>query len=203
MIKIGLCGASGAGKGYVSKIFKDLGVEYIDTDKIYNEKIAVSSSACVKELAQYFGDEIINEDGSLNKKQLSKRVFFGENASQHLKLLNFVTHKYIKAYVVDLLEKYEKQGKTAVVIDAPVLFESKFDKLCDVTVCVTAPLEIKLKRIIERDKITREKALARIESQLTDEMLRGLCTYEIDNSGALDMETQIKSILRELKVDVR
>lgn len=197
MIRIGLCGSSGSGKGYVCSIFKKYDVEYIDTDKVY-QKIAVAGSACVNELAMFFGDEILAADGTLDKKVLSKKVFEGDNAAQHLKLLNRVTHKYIREDVERLLAKYESQGVRAAIIDAPVLFESGFDSMCDVTVCVTADREQKLQRILKRDKISRHKAEARIDSQLPDEVLREKCDYEIVNDGTRDLDSEIVSVIKSI-----
>ncbi len=200
MIVIGLCGSSGSGKGYVCGVFKEYGVEYIDTDKVYLE-IAVSGSPCVKELCRFFGDEILNGDGSLNRRELSKRVFEGDNAAQHLKMLNRITHKYIRQKVVSTLEQFRESGVKAAIIDAPVLFESGFNDLCDVTVCVTAPREIKLDRILKRDKITRHKAEARIDSQLADSRLRELCNYEIVNDGTKDLDGEIMKVIRGIGLE--
>ena len=200
MIVIGLCGSSGSGKGYVCGVFGKYGVEYIDTDKVYLE-IAVSGSPCVNELCRFFGDEILNADGSLNRKELSKRVFEGDNAAQHLKMLNRITHKYIRQDVVSTLEKFESSGVKAAIIDAPVLYESGFNDLCSVTVCVTAPKEIKLERILKRDKITRHKAEARIDSQLADSRLRELCDYEIVNDGTTDLDREIMKVIRGIGLE--
>ena len=200
MLKIGLCGSSGAGKGYTCEIFKELGLEYIDTDKVY-VKIATKGSDCVNELCMFFGDEILNEDGTLNRKKLSQTVFESPNASQHLKVLNTVTHKYIKETVLKMLDKFEKRGVKATVIDAPVLFESGFNTMCDVTMCITAPLEMKIERIMSRDRITYKKAVARLESQLPDETLRSLCDYEIVNDGKRDVKSQIEDILVSLNLN--
>ena len=189
MIKIGLCGSSGSGKGYVCKKFKAYGVEYIDTDKVYRD-IAVGGSECVNELCAFFGDEIVSPDGSLDRRELSKRVFEGEGSKERLKVLNEITHKYIRYETVRILEENESKGVIATIIDAPVLFESGFDKMCDVTVCVTAPTELKINRILKRDNIPIEKAKARLQSQLPDEILREKCDYEIvnDDSGSLENE---------------
>ena len=200
MIKIGLCGSSGAGKGHVSSIFKKHDVEYIDTDNTYM-KIATPHSPCLNEICTFFGDEILNPDGTLNKTSLAKRVFEGENSSQRLKLLNRITHKYIRHDVERTMAELEKKGCPAVIIDAPVLFESGFDELCDVTVCVTAPTELKIQRIIKRDKISEKKAIARIESQLPDERLRELCDYEIKNDGKSDLKEQVSTVLRGIGIE--
>lgn len=199
MIKIGLCGSSGSGKGYVSKKFKAYGVEYIDTDKVYRD-IAVGGSDCVNELCSYFGEGIISEDGTLDRKELSRRVFEGDNASAHLKVLNEITHKYIRYETVRILEENESKGVIATIIDAPVLFESGFDDMCDVTVCVTAPTELKIKRILKRDNIPLEKAKARLQSQLPDEILREKCDYEIVNDDSGSLENEIIKVIEGLGI---
>lgn len=200
MIKIGLCGSSGAGKGHISKEFKKHGVEYIDTDKVYM-KIATPNSPCLQEICMFFGDEVLKDDKTLDKDKLSKKVFEGENAAQHLKVLNRITHKYIRHDVEKTLSGFEKKGTKAIIIDAPVLFESGFNELCDVTVCVTAPRELKIQRIIDRDKISEKKAIVRIESQLPDERLRELCDYEIKNDGVSDVKSQINAVLKGIGLE--
>ena len=199
MIKIGLCGSSGSGKGYVCKKFKAYGVEYIDTDKVYRD-IAVGGSECVNELCAFFGDEIVSPDGSLDRRELSKRVFEGEGSKERLKVLNEITHKYIRYETVRILEENESKGVIATIIDAPVLFESGFDKMCDVTVCVTAPTELKIKRILKRDNIPLEKAKARLQSQLPDEILREKCDYEIVNDDSGSLEYEIERVARSLGI---
>ena len=199
MIKIGLCGSSGSGKGYVCKKFKAYGVEYIDTDKVYRD-IAIGGSECVNELCAFFGDEIVSPDGSLDRRELSKRVFEGEGSKERLKVLNEITHKYIRYETVRILEENESKGVIATIIDAPVLFESGFDKMCDVTVCVTAPTELKIKRILKRDNIPLEKAKARLQSQLPDSILREKCDYEIVNDDSGSLEYEIERVARSLGI---
>ena len=199
MIKIGLCGSSGSGKGYVCKKFKAYGVEYIDTDKVYRD-IAVGGSECVNELCAFFGDEIVSPDGSLDRRELSKRVFEGEGSKERLKVLNEITHKYIKKETERILWENEEKGVIATIIDAPVLFESGFDDMCDVTVCVTAPTELKIKRILKRDNIPLEKAKARLQSQLPDSILREKCDYEIVNDDSGSLEDEIIKVVRGLGI---
>jgi len=199
MIKIGLCGSSGSGKGYVCKKLKELySIEHIDTDKVYRDLVN-ADSLCLRELCEFFGNEILNTDGSLNRRVLSARVFEGDGSDKRLKRLNEITHKYIKTETERILKENEICGVWATLIDAPVLFESEFDKLCDCTVCVTAPTELKLKRIIKRDGITPEKAEARLRSQLSDEKLRALCDFEIVNNDSGDLEARIDGFICELK----
>ena len=198
MIKIGICGSSGSGKGYVCKQFSTYGYKWIDTDRVYRD-LATPKSQCVKELKEYFGTSILNPDGSLNRKALSKSVFEGENSKERLNQLNKITHFHIQKETERIMQESEENGYKGVLVDAPVLFESGFDKMCDITICVTAPTELKLQRIINRDGIPYEKALARINNQLNDDELRAKCNYEIKNSSKDDVEKQILAILSKIE----
>ena len=132
------------------------------------------------------------EDGALYRPKLAEIVF---SDREKLNKLNQMTHKHIKKDTLALLAQYKDEGARAVIIDAPVLFESGFDKMCDFTICVTSPTERKIDRIMTRDQITREQALARLNSQKSDSELIALSTYQIDNSGK-ELSSQIISILK-------
>lgn len=199
MIIIGLCGSSGSGKGYVCEKFAEHGVAYIDTDLVYREKV-LTDEKCISELVLYFGNGIL-ENGSVSKARLAGMVFEGEGSLIKLKKLNEITHKFIRVKTLEIVYLYESQGYSAVLIDAPVLFESGFDAMCHVTICVTAPKDVKLDRIMKRDGISQAKAEARLNSQLSDSELRKRCTYEIDNSGKIPFDCQVDNILKDLKIE--
>ena len=201
MIVIGLCGSSGAGKGYTCQRLAEHGISFIDTDKVYTERVVCRGSKCLSELTQYFGDEILAPDGSLNKKALAKIVFEGENAQESLSKLNEITHKHIKRETEKILAEIERNGAVATAVDAPVLFESGFDRMCDVTMCVTAPSELKIKRIMERDGITREKAMSRLASQITDDELRARCDIEIVNDGSGSLDAHIIEAVKKINLN--
>lgn len=193
---IGLSGSSGSGKGYVSRTFLKFGVPAIDTDRVYREVTTKKGSGCLDELVLEFGKGILDEDGTLNRKVLADIVFEGDGSKARLEKLNEIAHKHIKIDTERIISKYEAEGKRAVIIDAPVLFESGFDKMCDFTVCVTAPYNLKLERILSRDGITKEKAEARLKNQLSDDELIKLSKYKIDNSNC-EIHSQIENILRK------
>ena len=195
---IGICGSSGSGKGYVCKLLEKYGLFHIDTDKLYREKTARAGSKCLEELVESIGNIILDENGELNKKELSKIVFEGEGCSQRLFLLNKITHKYILIDTQELIEEQRKKGARGVLIDAPVLFESGFNRICDVTLCVVAPSVEKVQRIIKRDGITMEKAISRLNAQISDEKLIHLCDMYIYNSNEADLKVQIDKIIDKL-----
>ena len=115
--------------------------------------------------------------------------------------LNEITHKHIKRETEKILAENERNGAIATAVDAPVLFESGFDRMCDVTMCVTAPSELKIKRIMERDGITREKAMSRLASQLTDDELRARCDIEIVNDGSGSLDAHIIEAVKKLNLN--
>ena len=196
MIVIGLCGGSGSGKGYASKAFEKYNIACIDTDRLYREVTVRKGKPCLKELCETFGYGILNQEGELDRRVLADIVFLKNGT----KALNEITHKYIRIDTLALMEKYEKEGKNAVLIDAPVLFESGFDQMCDYTICVLAPYEARLKRILARDNITEEKAKKRMDSQLTNEELLVLCDFSIDNSDGSNLDEQIVQILKKINL---
>ena len=185
---IGLCGMSGSGKGYVSDIFVKYSIPSIDTDKVYRDLLKEDNSPLINELKSAFGEDIISSDGSLDRQKLSGIVFAD---ADKLKILNSITHKYIKIKTDELLREFKKKGTDAVIIDAPVLFESGFDKMCDIKVCVTCDTDTSVKRIKARDGISEEKARERLSKQITPEKLRGLCDYEIVNDSGCDVEISV------------
>ncbi len=179
---IGLVGGSGSGKGVVGRIFEQCGYLIYDTDAVYHEMTSHKSD-CTLALSQAFGDEILNEDGSLDRRALAARVFAsGETAVQERVLLNQITHRYVKqAFDAFLLSHPHDK----IVLDAPLLFEAGMDMLCHFTLAVLAPIEARIERIMKRDNISRQSAVARINSQISDEELTVKCDFHIVNDGTL------------------
>ncbi len=194
---IGLCGGSGSGKGTVCDIFSTFGIPSIDTDAVYR-KITASPSECLTALEKEFGSEIITENGALNRKKLASIVFSGEGCAERLARLNEISHKYILDETRRRLDQYRETDTVAAIVDAPVLFESGFDRECDILICVIADMEVRIARIMNRDGITREAAERRINSQLSDAELVSRCDYTIRNDDDLDfLKLEVKSVLQK------
>ena len=193
---IGLCGGSGSGKGAVSSLFEKNGIPAIDTDAVYRE-ITSADGPCNKALAEEFGKEIISRDGSLNRKVLRKLVFTGDGADARLKRLNEITHKYILDDARRRLADFENKGCRAAIVDAPVLFESGFDKECDIIISVIADREVRTSRIMQRDNLDKLSAEARIASQLSDEELISRSDIVIENNSDLaSLEKRVSEIAK-------
>ncbi len=182
MTIIGLCGGSGSGKTTAAAVMSSEGAAVIDTDRVYRE-LCVSGSPCLRELEHEFGQGIIAPDGALDRASLAKLVF--DDAKLRLRL-NGITYKYIRAETERLISLYADRGAAAVVVDAPLLFESGFDALCNITVGVTAKKELRIKRIVARDGISAAAAEKRIASQCSDDELRSRCDTIIENDGDAD-----------------
>ena len=188
---VGLTGPTGAGKGYVSKYLKDMGCFICDTDKIARE-LTAEGSQFLKTLAENFGDDIITSN-ALDRKLLAERAF---SSKENQKLLNSLMHpEIIRIAYERCMEALEEDDALAAVIDAPLLFEANGDRLCDTVISVIAPKDIRLRRIMERDGITREMAEKRMSVQNDDEFYTSKSEFVIVNDG----ETSIRRSLRRFK----
>lgn len=173
---IGLCGRSGSGKTSFCEIANDLGFYVIDCDAVYRE-IVSKRTPCLDELEAYFGRDVVEND-CLNRKKLAQIVFSNK---QKLQKLNEITHKHITEKIDSMLK--EMPDDANVILDAPTLFESGVNKICETIVCVIADDETCISRIIERDGITREAAVARLSNQPENEFLESVCDEVIKNDS--------------------
>ncbi len=179
MTVIGLCGGSGAGKTTVLSVFELCGSAPSDTDRGYRD-ICVPNSPCICEIRAFFGDGVIAPSGELDRKALGSIIY---NDAEKREALNNITHRYIRLETERRIEEFRGLGYESVTVDAPLLFESGFDKMCDVTVGVVSDEKIRIARIMSRDGITEEHALSRIRAQYSDEYLKERCEYIIENNG--------------------
>lgn len=180
-IVIGLTGQTGAGKSTVSNAMKKCGCGIIDADKIAREAVE-PKTACLKMLTNAFGCDIINKMARLTEKACRKAFSSKENTQ----LLNEITHPYIVELTKQRIAEYFASGCNIVVFDAPQLFESGSDKLCDIIVSVIASQECRLARIISRDGISREQALSRMKVQLSEEYFLEHSDYILNGEQNID-----------------
>ena len=188
MLTIGLTGPTGAGKGAVSSLLARYGIPSIDTDAVYRE-LLVPPSPLLEELAATFGAEILTPSGELDRVALSAKVF-GSGQRDQLELLNSVTHPHILNEIRRRLAVYAKSWRDtgepiAVMVDAPQLYESGFDRECEIICSVLAPKKTRLARIMERDGIDRTAAEARIDAQHQEEYYKSHCHILLENAGDL------------------
>ncbi|MEA4832103.1 MAG: dephospho-CoA kinase [Oscillospiraceae bacterium] len=188
MVVIGLCGSSGSGKSTVAGVWKAMGAVVADCDMIYAELTSGNPdgnpSECTAAVSRAFGGGMISSDGSLDRAAV-RRLIFADDEKR--KKLNEITHAAVLNEVVNTINKARDEGNDTFVVDAPLLFESGFDKKCDVTVCVVSPLPLKIKRIILRDCLTEDQAEMRLSKQLSDSELEKLCDITIINDSGIDV----------------
>ncbi len=179
---IGICGGSGTGKSTVAAAFDKKGVPVINADLVYREMVSYRSPLLLK-LADEFGNDIISQNGSLDRKKLSEIVFKPGNESK-LQKLNSITLNSIIEETEHRIRDLEKQNHSAVVYDAPLLFESGFNEKCDVIIAVIASDDVRIERIMQRDSLTEEQARARISRQLSNDFLAENANYTLVNNGS-------------------
>lgn len=161
MIILGLTGPTGAGKGVVGDYLATRGALVIDTDRLARDVVAKGSDALQK-LVAHFGDDILHEDGTLNRAALAQKAFASPSEKAALEA---ITHPAIIARSKEMLAQSDAP---LAVIDAPLLFESGMDAMCDVTLAVLAPADTRLRRIMARDGITEDAARHRMQAQPQD-----------------------------------
>lgn len=195
---IGLTGQTGAGKSTAAAAMKKLGCASVNADILAREVVEAGSD-CLKLLTNTFGCDIINPDGSLNRRALAKKAF---SSKENTEQLNSITHPFIIALARQRIDEAFAEGYNIVVFDAPQLFESGGDKLCDVIVSVTAPKECRLSRIIARDNITREQALYRMGAQLDEEFFAEHSDYIFDGSGTPEqLSAQVMRLIELIRAE--
>ena len=185
-VVLGLTGGTGAGKTSALKAIEALGGRTIDCDALYHTMLRTDESLR-QALAREFGQETFLPDGSLNRPYLGKRVF---SRQERLARLNEIVY----AVIVPEVERQVESGDCPLwAIDAINLLESGIARLCDRTVAVTSPMELRLRRIMARDGIDEGYARLRISAQRTDDYYREHCDLELCNDAAAPEEFEAKA----------
>ena len=178
---VGLTGMSGAGKSTACKLFAESGFKIIDCDKI-SRVIVEKGKPCLAEIEKNFGQGILTVDGQLDRREMAGLIF--GDANKRL-LLNSIMYPYISYIIIS--DAYCRNEKAYFLLDAPTLFESGIDDLCDYVVSVVADHKTAVKRIMQRDGLTEEDAVARISSQHDMDFYIKRSDYYVENSGGLQV----------------
>ena len=179
MLKIGITGSIGAGKSTVAGIFKVLGIPVFDADATA-KNILNTDSVLREQIAATFGSETY-KNGLLDKKYLATLVF---NNPDQLAKLNALVHPATIEAANIWAKHWEEQGCPYILKEAALLFEAGTNVGLDFIIGVTAPVEMRIARVMERDHVTREEVLKRMQHQLDDTEKMKRCNFVIDNNEA-------------------
>jgi dephospho-CoA kinase len=173
MIRIGLTGGIGSGKSTVAKIFEVLGIPVYYADAA-NRRLVNEDPQIIKDITHHFGEKSYT-DGLLNRPYISSIVF---NNPEKLALLNSISHP---ATIEDANRWMQQQSAPYVIKEAALIFESGSAENLDLVIGVYAPTALRIKRTMDRDKITQEEVKKRMERQINEELKMKLCDYVVIN----------------------
>ena len=190
---IAVSGGIGSGKSSVTRVFASLGAVTADADAIARQ-ILEPGEPTLTEVARAFGDDLLREDGSLDRALLASRVFGGEGADERVARLNAITHPVIEERAWSIL-RGAPEGSLAVY-DIPLLVEGDHADRFDAVVIVDAPLEERVKRLEGRG-VPPEDARARIRAQASSQQRRAIATIWIDNEGSAEELEEVAHLVYE------
>ncbi|RZK17412.1 MAG: dephospho-CoA kinase [Pedobacter sp.] len=189
MYKVGITGGIGSGKTTVCQVFEVLGIPvfYADTEA---KNMMIQDDLLIEGIKSTFGKESYFQDGTLNNKHIASIVF---NNKSELEKLNALVHPAVfRAF--DAWEETIDKKVPYTLKEAALLFESGSYKMCDTTILVTAPLEVKLARVMQRDGVTAEQVKARMDKQLSDEEKAKFANHFIVNDESKAIITQVLAL---------
>jgi len=196
MLRVGLTGSIGVGKSFVASVFVELGCHVLDADQTARE-VVMPGTPGLQELTKAFGEEILTPDGTLDRKALGAIVFNDESQRQRL---NHLLHPFIITRQDEIMNAWEAEDPNGIgIIDAALMIESGGYKRFDKLIVVHCRPEVQLERLMLRDKLSRDEALRRINSQMSQEEKQKFADYLIDTSDGFEpTRTQIVRVHQAL-----
>ena len=192
---IGITGSSGSGKSTVCEILNEkYNVKIIDADKIAKE-LLTSGTEYFSDVISKFGREITDDVGEIDRKKLADLIY---NDDKKREMLNNSTFYYV---VKEIKLRAKEANNVDIIIDAPLLFESKLDDICNFTIGVIAKESVQIERIIKRDSISKEQACKRLKAQQTNNFYMSKCNEIIENNNEyIETEKQIEEIAKKYNI---
>lgn len=191
MLKVGITGGIGSGKSTICRIFEVLGIPVFYADAVAKQ-LMVKDMILIEGVKRAFGIESYSEAGTLNNKHIAAIVF---NNLAELEKLNALVHPAVfRAF--DRWINEVPESTPYILKEAALLFESASYKMCDTSILVTAPHEIKLERVTQRDGVTPEQVIARMDKQFTDEQKLKLADHHIVNDESTSLIMQVLDLHR-------
>lgn len=195
MRTLGITGGIGSGKSTVCKLLEELGarVFYADAE---GRNILLDDADVRSEIIEAFGGESYLPDGSPNRPYLADRVF-GDPAN--VAQINAIIHPRVFARFEEARQRAEEEGVQLLVKEAALIFESGGDRFLDAVAIVDAPMDVRIRRVVERDNVSPEQVTARMSHQLPPEELRRRADYVIENNGDFeDLRRQVERVYEEV-----
>jgi dephospho-CoA kinase len=194
---IGLTGGIASGKSTVARMLQDMDIPIIDAD-IEARKVVEKGEKAYLQIVKAFGSEILTATGDIDRVKLGSIVFHNEDKRLQL---NEIVHPAVRERMNDEKVKYVDSGNSVVVLDIPLLFESKLTHMVDKTILVYVDAEVQLNRLMSRNQLIESEAMARINSQMPLNEKNKLADAVIDNNGTIhDTKTQLIQILNNWEV---
>jgi dephospho-CoA kinase len=198
---VGLTGGIATGKSTVTDMFRELGAYVVDAD-VWARRIVEPGSEALSEIVQAFGEDVLLPDGTLNRPKLGSLIFHNPDMRQQL---NEITHPRVRA---GMREETEEALRTEplrpILWDVPLLFEGETLLMVDKTLVVYVDEALQLARLMHRNHLSEEEAMARIRSQLSIEDKKGRADYVIDNRGTLEeTREQVQRVWRTIEGEAK
>ncbi|KEF39560.1 dephospho-CoA kinase [Schinkia azotoformans MEV2011] len=191
---LGLTGGIASGKSTVATMLRDLGIVIIDADVIAREVVEVGEDAYFKIIGA-FGRTILHDDRTINRQKLGEVIF---NNEQKRKVLNSIVHPAVREKMSRLKMEFIEKGEKIIVLDIPLLFESKQTHLVEKVILVYVDRDVQVKRLMQRNGLSVEEAEARINSQMPLTEKIPLADAVINNNGSIEeTKEQLLAILKQ------
>ena len=198
---LGITGPSGSGKTTLCSIFKEnYNATIIDADGVAKVLSSNPETEYFKKMVELFGESILNDDGSLERKEIAIIIY---NDFQKRDALNKLTFKYVAEDICSQVLELKKSDTQYVVIDVPLLYEAKMENICDKVIAVVAEDKEKILRICRRDNISEELARQRLDIQNNNEFFINKADFVIHNNGMSmdDLKKSLEEIVSKLWVN--
>jgi dephospho-CoA kinase len=196
MLHVGLTGNIASGKSQAALMFAELGAHIIDADRVVHQLLSRGTRTYQK-IIDVFGNRILDANGEIDRKSLGQIVFSNE---EKRKLLNRLTHQDVGAEILRRIFELEQKFSSGIImVDAALMVETGSYKMYDRLIVVTCDPSLQITRLMNRDQLSKEAAIARMNAQLPIEEKIRLANYTIDTTGTLKkVHDQVEAIYRDL-----
>lgn len=187
-IKLGVTGGIGSGKSYVCEALQRMGIAVYDCDS-QAKQLMITHPIIKEQLIDLLGKEVYAPDGSLNKPLVASFLFKNKSAAKQIEA---IVHPVVKAHFIRWTHQNEAPF---IAMESAILFQSGFHHLVDHVIYVSAPLDVRIERVLQRDHCTQAQVEARIKAQMSEEEMQKRSDYVIVNDGHEDVVEQLKRVL--------